>query len=154
MDERVAAVTGLEIVQLDRGEGKTKLLLEWLKDAPEGEHRVLVSHTPEEAMRVYRSTRLDGEVSPFESWQFVGVQEIRPGAWAGVLYGRGGRVVLGIDNIDLVLEKLIGWPVGIVTATGSPAPVCPYCERPVHGEHRLTRVTGIPAHIGCGGMLR
>jgi hypothetical protein len=92
-----------------RQSGKTTDLLAWVADAPEGEHRVFVTHSKEEAMRVYRENR-----DRFESWQFVGIDEVKPGAWAGVIIGRGGRVVLGLDNFDLMLERLVGRPVGKV----------------------------------------
>ncbi len=95
--------------------GKTTRMLQWLREAPEGEHRVLVCHTEEDAMRVYRDNR-----DEFESWQFVGPNDLRdPGAWSGVLMGRGGRIVLGLDNLDLLLRQWVRWPVGRFSATAT-----------------------------------
>ena len=102
----------------DRGKGKTTRLLEWLLDAPEGEHRVLVSHDRRTTMKLLREARDRG--LPVESWQFVSFDEIRTGsnAFSGVLHGRGGHVVLGIDNADIILRGLTAWSIDIVTATG------------------------------------
>jgi hypothetical protein len=117
------AMAELEVAVRSRQMGKTTDLLAWMRRAPEGEHRVLVSHSREEATRLYRST-FSGNDNPtdLESWQFVGINEVLPGAWSGVLRGRGGRVVLGIDNLDLVLPMLVGlpWPIGALTMTGTP----------------------------------
>ena len=99
-----------------RQTGKTTAMLDWMQDAPEGDHRVLVCHTGQEAMRLLRESRERG--LDLESWQFVGYDELKPGTWSGVLHGRGGRVVLGVDNLDLILGRLLGWPVERVTATG------------------------------------
>lgn len=98
----------------DRQTGKTTDLLAWMRDAPEGEHRIYVGASNESAMHVYRSTFVDG-VSDLESWQFVGMREVSRDAWGGVLRGRGGVIVLGLDNLDLMLNDLFGWPVGRVT---------------------------------------
>lgn len=100
----------------DRGSGKSMQLLKWLTEAPEGEWRIYVSHSSERAMRMLRHARsLDLEV---ESWQFVGVEEVRAHTWSGVLAGRGGHVVLGLDDLDLMFYHLFGWPVHRVSATG------------------------------------
>lgn len=100
--------------------GKTQKLLDWMRAAPEGEHRVGVFDTPQDAMRVYRETFDEaGEPTWGESWQFVSLDEIRaPGAMRGVLRGRGGTVVVGMDNIDLILQSLSPFQVEFVTATG------------------------------------
>lgn len=107
-----------------RQEGKTTALLAWLRAAPPGEHRIFVAHSALEAMRVYRST-WDEEDNPtdLESWQFVGLEEATRDAWGAVLACRGGVVVLGIDNLDLVLQRLVGWPVGALTMTAVPMEV-------------------------------
>lgn len=102
----------MEFILRPRQGGKTTDMLAWLRAAPEGEHRIIVSQSPKEAMRLLR------ENPDLESWQFVGFEELSsPTIWAGVLYGRGGHIVLGIDNIDLILAELIKWRVARVTAT-------------------------------------
>lgn len=96
----------------DRQQGKTTDLLAWMREAPEGEHRICVSHARDRAMQLLR------ENPDLESWQFVTAEDLRGhGAFSGVLRGRGGRVVLGVDDLDLVLSRLLGWQVGLVTAT-------------------------------------
>jgi hypothetical protein len=102
-----------EIFVGKRRGGKTTVMLEWMRAAPDGEHRVLVCHSGQEAMRLLH------ENPDLESWQFVGIDEVKPPAWSGVLLGRGGRVVLGIDNLDLILSRLIPWwEIGAVSLTG------------------------------------
>lgn len=106
----------MKIIVLPRAGGKTHALLEWMRAAPEGEHRIAVCFSGQEAMRLLRENR------DLESWQFVGWNEVFPydgAAWSAVLYGRGGRIVLGIDNLDLILSNLLGWHVGTVTMTGT-----------------------------------
>jgi len=107
----------------DRQRGKTTALLEWARSAPEGEHRIIVCHTSARAMELLRAEydREDG----LESWHFVGIEEVTPEAWSGVLRGLGGTVVLGIDDLDLVLHRLlgIGWRIGAFTVTGVPMEV-------------------------------
>lgn len=102
----------MKLIATGRQGGKTEQMLAWLRDAPEGEHRVLVSHSREEAMRLLRDNADD-----LESWQFVTPEEVTPDAWSGVLLGRGGRIVLGFDNLDLILPRLVGRTVGAVSMT-------------------------------------
>lgn len=103
----------MRVLALPRRRGKTMEVLKWLADAPEGEHRVLVSQDLMESHRVQRLGMKRG----LESWQFVALSEVTPTAWSGVLRGRGGRVVLGLDNLDLMLPWLLGWPVSLATVT-------------------------------------
>lgn len=100
----------------DRQSGKTEKIIEWMIDAPEGEHRVCVSHSHQRAMRLLRECR--ERRLEVESWQFVGIEEIDKRTWSGVLAGRGGHIVLGIDDLDMSIRHLLVWPVGFVTATG------------------------------------
>ena len=102
-------MTTLEV--LPRQGGKTTRMLEWMRSAPAGEHRVCVSVTRMEAMRLRRDN------PDLESWQFVSLDEVDRRAWGGVLSGRGGWIVLGLDNLDMMLSQLLGWPVGKVTWT-------------------------------------
>lgn len=96
----------------DRKTGKTTLLLEWMKEAPEGERRVMVCATQAMADVAYKRSKEMG--LGFDRKQFTSYETIRRG------YLRGWKdVVLGIDNIELMLSRLFdGYPVGRVTATG------------------------------------
>jgi hypothetical protein len=105
----------LSIVIGGRQSGKTESLIQWLLDAPEGEHRILVSHTSQEAMRLLRHCGNRG--LPVESWQFVGVNEITRETWSAVTHHRGGQIVLGLDNMELMLSSFLPWPVGKITTT-------------------------------------
>lgn len=103
-----------KIVIRPRQGGKTTEMLRWMREAPAGEHRVIVSATRQEAMRLLR------ENPDLASWQFVSIDEVRSAdksAGSGVLYGRGGQIVLGIDNLDLALSQLIHWPIGAFSIT-------------------------------------
>jgi hypothetical protein len=101
----------MNVVVGSRGTGKTMRMLAWMRAAPEGEHRVLVAHSRDYAMQLYRDN------PDLESWQFVGPEEVKPGAWSGVTYRRGGRIVLGFDNLDLWLQRQMRWEVGAVSLT-------------------------------------
>lgn len=98
--------------------GKTSQLLDWMEGAPEGEHRVMVCHTRERSMQMLNLSRV--QERKLESWQFVSAQEVLPysRAFSGVLYGRGGHIVLGIDDLDLTINHMFGFIVERVTATG------------------------------------
>lgn len=113
----MSAAGSIEFHVTGRGGGKTTAMLEWMRAAPVGDHRVIVCHSNQYAMELLRLSR-ERELG-LESWQFVGLQELQQGGgWEGVLYGRGGRIVLGVDNLDLMLPRLFGWPVERITATG------------------------------------
>jgi len=104
----------MKVILKARGEGKTERLLAWVRAAPPGEHRVIVSADHQRAMDRLRENR------DLESWQFVGVEEVGPGCWSGVLMGRGGQVVLGLDDLDEVLPRIMGWRVGAVAINMGP----------------------------------
>jgi len=99
-----------------RHSGKTEAMFKWMLEAPESEHRVCVSHSHERSMRMLRESRERGY--NLESWQFVGCEGITQRSWSGVLMGRGGHIVLGLDDVDLQLRLMLGWPVEFVTGTG------------------------------------
>lgn len=104
-----------------RRTGRTTRLLRWAQAAPEGEHRVIVSHTYDESRRLLRLSR--EQDLGLESWQFVSQQEIDRtdrSLWSGVLIGRGGQMSLGLDNLDMYLDGLIGWRVGAASITAGP----------------------------------
>lgn len=109
----------VKLIALPRRLGKTEQLLNWLRSAPEGEHRILVSHNLMESHRIFRMAVDRGFIDDgtLESWQFVSVSEVVPGAWSAVLMGRGGRIVLGIDNADIVLSALLNREIGAMTVT-------------------------------------
>lgn len=99
-----------------QGAGKTAQPIGWLQESPPGECRVLVSHTSEAAMRKLAWARERG--LKVGSWQFVGVDEIlRPGVLLGVVKS-GDRIVLAVDDLDIVLPMLLKFPVGAVSALG------------------------------------
>lgn len=115
--ESRGGVRTVKVAVLPRQGGKTTKLLQWMRDAPDGEHRVMLCHSSSEAMRLLRHSR-DQDMG-LESWQFVSSGDITDGAWSGVLRGRGGSIVVGIDNLDMFLQHIVGgWPVGAVTMTG------------------------------------
>lgn len=98
------------MIELDirgRRGGKTHAMLEAMRQAPPGEHRICVCASRDEAMRLLRDN------PDLESWQFVSLHEVMQGQgmWSGVLYGRGGHIALGLDNLDLMLEQMLHWPV-------------------------------------------
>jgi len=100
----------MKAMMAPRGGGKTAAMLAWMRAAPEGEHRVCVCFSAQEAMRLLR------ENPDLASWKFVGPDDGRSaGAWSGVLAGHGGRIVLGYDNLDIWLQSRTGHEVGMVT---------------------------------------
>jgi hypothetical protein len=105
----------VQVIARPRHAGKTTAMLDWMRAAPEGEHRVCVAHSREEAMRLLR------ENPDLESWQFVGPDEVTRAAGSAVLRGRGGRIVLGFDNVDLTLGRIFHWEIGAVSLTVSEA---------------------------------
>lgn len=110
----------MKVVYLPKGKGKTPALLNWLQSAPEGEWRVGVFQSLDEAHRQMRLAYEDGAIpSKYETWQFLSIYDITRGSDALLsdVRLRGGSIVLGIDNVDLILEQLIGWQIGMVTAT-------------------------------------
>jgi hypothetical protein len=101
--------------------GKTTKMLQWMRGLTELSLRdesepipVMVCHTSERAMQLYRST-WDEDRNPTwaSSWQFIGFDEVetyRP-------FHRN-RVVLGFDDVDLLLHRFARhYPVGAWSAT-------------------------------------
>jgi hypothetical protein len=96
----------LEVHVGGRKTGKTTLLLEWMKESTD---RVMVCHSVEMCNVVWRrseemSLNLDRD-------RFVSLEQIRNGR----LHGR--NVILGVDNLDLLLYSIFGAPVRRITAT-------------------------------------
>lgn len=85
-----------------RQSGKTTYMLGWLRTHPTG---VLIVHSTHEAWRLERK-------NPDLTGRFF-----TPGMAAdGALRGRKD-LIIGIDNLDLVLPYLFGGPIGPVTLT-------------------------------------
>ncbi len=103
----------MKIHATGRQQGKTTRLIEWMMQAPDDVHRVLVTHNAREADRLYREY---GEKLGLERWQFMSAMEVR-GEYGATWRGRKGRLELGVDNLDIVLPMLLGWRVGWVSAT-------------------------------------
>lgn len=96
----------------DRKTGKTTLLLEWIKAAPEGERRLFVAGTVEMAQQAWKRSEEMG--MKLAKHDFVSVNQIVNGNMRGLK-----NAILGIDNIDIMLQGLFDhYPVGRVTATG------------------------------------
>lgn len=112
----------MDVILLPRGAGKTPQLLDWMRGGDlVGEIRIGVFHSLEEQHRQFRAAYERGEIpSVFESWQFVSITEVTEGSSAflsGVKL-RYQPIVLGIDNLDLMLPGLLhGWSIGMVTMT-------------------------------------
>lgn len=102
-----------------RGRGKTTALIEWMRQAPDGELRVYVAHDHLAAMAAYRSTMTENEdglpVSDLESWQFISWDELADYGPAILAYRRPLNIVLAVDNLDLILRRIITSPVAIAT---------------------------------------
>lgn len=85
-----------------RQTGKTTDLLFWLKSTPEG---VLIVHSTAEKYRLQKENpELKGRIhTAFDAAE-------------GFLRGRR-NIIIGIDNLDLILPALFGAPIGPVMMT-------------------------------------
>lgn len=104
----------MEFMIRGRQGGKTTAMLQWMREAPDGEARIMVCHSLKEAAEMMKAHR------EFASWQFVPIEDFRsPGVFSGVKLTR--KIVLGIDDLDRVLQRILGTSedIGLVTATGS-----------------------------------
>lgn len=109
----------LRVLVSGRQCGKTSELLKWVRSAlpddPNPELRVIVTHTRD------RASQLRDNNPDLESWQFMSFDELRHpsrGTW-DQLRGRRGRIVLGIDDLELSLTQMLpDFTVGAVTMTG------------------------------------
>jgi hypothetical protein len=95
-----------------RKTGKTTAMLEWASHSPKGEARVIVTPTKEEAMSLLRRSRNEGYT--LSSWQFISVEEARRPSHAAI---EPGRVVLGLDDVDRMLQRMFHFPVVRATAS-------------------------------------
>jgi hypothetical protein len=101
----------MRVISMPRRGGKTTAMLRWMQEAPEGETRVMACFSEQESMRLLRLSREQG--LGLESWQFVSAKEARH------LSGHPfrGRVVLGLDNLDIWLSSHFGREVVLGTIT-------------------------------------
>lgn len=109
----------LGVIYLPPAGGKTTRLLRWLFAEPRDEFRVLVFHDKPTA-------ELYSQSAPPE-WRdrFTPVSDLHTRCF-GLSEARATgrrRVVLGIDNLDLMLRQLFGYPVGVVTMTKPEPPI-------------------------------
>jgi len=109
----------MELFITPRQGGKSSHLINWVRSAPGGVVRVIVSHSAIEAMRLYRSTFGKYCRSDLESWQFISWEDAtRPGVLAAVRRLRpDDRIEFAIDNADLILSALLKAPGAAVRAT-------------------------------------
>jgi hypothetical protein len=113
--------TGRQFYGGGRQCGKTTKMLAWMKAlsdlAAEDNTQpipVMVCHSSQRAMQVYRSTFDDDDNPTWAvSWQFLGPDEIR-----GSNPHHRNRIVYGIEDVDLWLSRLVGGgPVQAWSAT-------------------------------------
>lgn len=92
-----------------RNSGKTTRMIDWMKDGVgKGETRICLCINEHEAERLRREFCFKFNL---EDNQFVTLNTL--------LRVRGRRkVVIGIDNLDIILKILLGETIGLVTATG------------------------------------
>ncbi len=98
----------------ERRSGKTTRMIQWLLDGSEYEHRVLVVHSYTEQQR------LEHILSEYD----IDQSSVSVTTVPNLTKFRGRKdVVLGIDNLELVMGQLLGYSVDRVTATGEMARV-------------------------------
>lgn len=110
----------MELFITPRQGGKSSHLINWVRSAPGGTIRILVAHSEDEAMRLYRSTwDEDGNPTDLESWQFISWEDAtRPRGLAAVRRLRpDDRIEFAIDNADLILSATLKAPGAAVRAT-------------------------------------
>lgn len=99
----------MKIMVAPRGAGKSNYILRWLEAAPSGVTRVVIhptvsmAHNQRDAAR-YRGLNLDDH-------QFIGIKQVDR------LMGLK-NVEVAIDNLDLLLDYLIGHKTSVATTTG------------------------------------
>lgn len=118
----------MRIESTPRGGGKTQKLLDWMRDSPEDEIRVIVSVNNKQAMMLLHRLReqhedqtgSEGQLPDWaETWQFISLGELqdRRGHLWGAVRDRA-LIRLGFDNADLMLQGLTGgYPIDVVTMT-------------------------------------
>lgn len=92
----------MKIYQSSRRQGKTTYMLGWLRVHPTG---VLVVHSYAEKHRLSKENpELEDRIITVDAMRY------------GKLRGRRD-LIIGIDNLDLILPYLFGGPIGPVTMT-------------------------------------
>ena len=94
----------MRLIQKSRGGGKTTMMLAWLRTHPTG---VLVTFSEGEAHRLRQMCKWADK--DFDKGRIMVADR-------GCLRGREVGPV-AVDNLDLVLESLLGAPVYVATAT-------------------------------------
>lgn len=96
------------------GGGKTTKMLEWIKASTRDKsaNRVVICHS-EESVQWFRRELKKAYI---EDWQVITPSKLE------CLRGRRFDA-LGIDNLELVLPQLIGYPIGLVTLSQETATV-------------------------------
>lgn len=74
--------------------------------------------TGKSARMIERTYLLLDQDSPVERGQFISFGELAGWGGSGRIACRRERVVIGIDNLDRVLDGLLGFAVARVNATG------------------------------------
>jgi hypothetical protein len=95
----------MRILATGRVMGKTTKMINWMKANPDS---VCVVFAEIEADRLRRENR---DINPSRFVTITGVKR-------GVL--RGKRIKIGVDNLDIILQDLIGPNIDLVTATAIP----------------------------------
>lgn len=99
-----------QIVIRPQGSGKTRELLAWLRTAPKGEERVVVVH---DAHKQEHLRRTNPDV---EAWRIqTCLGSVRHALRAFPV--NPDRVVVAVDDVEMVLSLMLGAPVVLVTAT-------------------------------------
>jgi|GEM_PF-3637370 len=102
----------MKIRSLPRGGGKTTWLIEQMKrNVPSTGVGLCVSGSEQEARRLYRLAKEEGVDTTL--WKFVSLEESRKGAG---LMGWNAQVV-AVDNLDTLLQQVIGHRVNFATQT-------------------------------------
>ena len=92
-----------------RKTGKTTQLLEWMKQAPEGQIRIMVCSSGNTARHAYdKAISMGMEVTRDN---FIEIEDCR------YLIGQS-NIRLCVDNLDCMLFSIFTQPVDFVTATG------------------------------------
>jgi hypothetical protein len=102
----------MEFFVAPRQEGKTTKMVEWLKAAPKDVTRFVVCISEREADRLQREVLGD----KFQRRRFVSFESLRnrPDMFRGL-----GKVEIGIDDADVILQRMFYEPIMFITVTGT-----------------------------------
>lgn len=104
-----------------RGSGKSTRILQWMNDAPEGVKRIVVCHDHSAAMGMLRSARSRfRENNHLESWQFIGVEELR--SYNPFPWGRF-EFEFAVDQMEIAFQNLFSrYRIALATVTDNDLP--------------------------------